>query len=74
MSEGNQSKAVEKLWMICEEFVKKQHIYCAESIYQSDRVIENAYEFIESVCDVVGYMDCDDEAETAAVDVTDRSR
>lgn len=44
---------------LCVDFVEEQHIYCAETIYQSDRVIENAYEFIEKICDIVGYKDID---------------
>ena len=42
-------------------FVTKQRIHCSETIYQCDRVIENAYEFIESLCNVVGYFDDGDE-------------
>lgn len=42
-------------------FVKEQRISCPETIYQTDRVIENAYEFIEKLCDIVGYdVDADD--------------
>lgn len=53
----------QKLWAACSEFVKDQTIFCVESVYQSDRVIENAYEFIEKVCNIVGYYkeeDCDE--------------
>lgn len=39
----------------CEQFIQDQRISCAETVYQSDRVILNAYEFIEGVCDIVGY-------------------
>jgi hypothetical protein len=39
------------------DFIKEQHIYCAENIYQSDRVIENAYVFIEKLCNLVGYYE-----------------
>lgn len=38
-----------------EEFVEAQDIYCVESIYQTDHAIQNAYEFIERLCDIVGY-------------------
>lgn len=51
-----------KLWNLCCQFVEKNRITCSESISQCDWVIENAYEFIEKVCDVVGYYeeeDCD---------------
>ena len=50
----------ERLEKICKDFVAKQEITCAESVYQSDRVIENAYEFIESICNEVGYHKCED--------------
>ena len=50
-----------KLWQVCEQFVTHQNISCAETVYQTDRVIENAYKFIEQVCDVVGYAPLDDE-------------
>lgn len=46
---------------LVEAFVQEQRISCAETIYQSDRVIENAYEFIQRLCDVVGYLQEDDE-------------
>ena len=47
------------LWNVCEKFIKDQDIMCPETIQQSDRVIENALEFIERICSVVGY--CQDE-------------
>lgn len=43
------------LWNVCAKYIKEQSIHCAETIYQTDWVIENAYEFIEDVCNVVGY-------------------
>lgn len=46
-----------KLLKICQAFIKKQEITCAETIHQCDWVIENALEFIEDICDVVGYVD-----------------
>lgn len=46
---------------IVENFIKQNKIYCPESIYQSDRVIQNAYEFIEQLCDTVGYYDDDND-------------
>lgn len=47
----------------CEQFIQDQRIHCAETVYQSDRVILNAYEFIEGVCDIVGYYDDPDLAD-----------
>ena len=55
----------EKVYQIVKKFVADQRIYCSETVYQSDRVIENAYQFIEELCEVVGYRDfkedCPDE-------------
>lgn len=45
----------EQLYDLCKQFIDEQDINCAESIHQTDRVIENAYFFIERVCDIVGY-------------------
>lgn len=47
----------DKVLQICQRFVVDQKITCPECIYQSDRVIENAYQFIQELCDVVGYYD-----------------
>jgi len=51
----------EALFKYCTDFIAKQKIECAETIHQTDRVIENAYEFIEGICDIVGYSESDDE-------------
>lgn len=51
----------EKLFDFCQTFVNDMDIYCSETIYQTDRVIENAYEFIEGICDIVGYAELDEE-------------
>ena len=50
-----QLKKFRELNEICREFIEKQEISCPETIYQTDRVILNAYEFIENVCNQVGY-------------------
>ena len=42
------------------EFMRSQRITCEETIYQSDRVIENAYDFIAELCDIVGYPEEDE--------------
>lgn len=46
----------ERVLTIVEAFVRKQRITCAETISQTDRVIENAYDFIEDLCNVAGYL------------------
>lgn len=51
----------QKLLEHCRMFIRDQEITCAETIYQTDRVIENAYEFIHGVCNLVGYHKRDDD-------------
>lgn len=50
----------QRLFAVAQRFIEQQNIFCAETIYQSDRVIVHAYEFIEQVCDIVGYVGLDD--------------
>lgn len=50
-----------ELLKLCQEFIEEQRIECAEDVYQSDCVIENAYEFIEQICEIVGYAEPKDE-------------
>lgn len=50
-----------KLHAICEKFIRDNSITCPETICQSDRVIMNAYEFIEQICENVGYCEVDEE-------------
>ena len=52
-----------KLKAIVETFVEKHGISCPESIYQCDRVIEDACQLIEELCNVVGYKECEGEDE-----------
>lgn len=44
-----------KLWETCRKFIQEQRIYSNEVIGQSDRVIINAYDLIEAICEIVGY-------------------
>ena len=48
-------KELTELHRICLDFIEKKKITCPETIYQTDRVIEGAYEFIQDICDIVGY-------------------
>lgn len=52
----------ERLLAHCRAFISKQGITCPETVYQCDWVIENAYEFIEGICDIVGYQSGEDDA------------
>ena len=40
---------------LVKKFIEDNTIICAESVYQTDWVVENSLEFIESLCEVVGY-------------------
>ena len=53
-------KALE-LYDIVEKFINDNRIWGAECIYTYDRVIENSYEFMHKLCDVVGYKELEDE-------------
>jgi len=47
----------------CQAFIIDQKIRCAEDVAQSDRVIRNAYELIEAICEIVGYYRDPDDVE-----------
>lgn len=53
----------QKLLELVEEFRGKHGISCPETIFQTDRVIADAYDFIESLMGVVGYARDEDEAD-----------
>ncbi len=44
------------LLKLCGEFIADKEIRSAETIYQADRVAEGALDFIEEICNVVGYL------------------
>jgi hypothetical protein len=56
---SHQSERDKVLTKIITDFIIKNEIGSGETIYQCDHVVENALEFIESLCDVVGYFDYD---------------
>ncbi|PZR92053.1 MAG: hypothetical protein DI537_14605 [Stutzerimonas stutzeri] len=53
--------AKNRLWAHTKKFIKDQRISCPETVSQSDRVIVNAYDFIEGACDIVGYHQDEEE-------------
>jgi hypothetical protein len=59
VEEQNMTKQ-KKLVLLCNKFIKDNKITCAESVYQTDRVIENAYEFIKQICEIAGYHKYDE--------------
>ena len=48
------------LWEHTKNFVKEQRISCSETVYQTDRVIVNGYEFIDGAAKIVGFHEEDD--------------
>jgi len=49
-----------KLLRACELFIDSHQIRCAEDCYQTDRVILEAPELVEEICQIVGYYEDDD--------------
>lgn len=45
----------ERLMACCLKYFKDQRIGCVEDINQTDRVIENAYDFIADIGKIIGY-------------------
>ena len=56
----NNSDSNVKLYALCKRFIADNEITCPETIYQTDRVSLNALEFIEQVCENVGYARVED--------------
>ena len=52
-----------ELFDLCREFIKENKIDCSETIYQTDRIAENSLEFIESICELIGYHEDEEELE-----------
>ena len=50
-----------KLYRLCSKFIQDNRIYCPETVYQADRVNDNSYEFIRKICDIVGYIELEEE-------------
>ena len=55
------SEKAERVLKIIEQFVIDQRISCDETIYQSDRVIVNAYDLMYELINVAGYMEIEEE-------------
>jgi len=53
----------ETLWVICQAYIKDHHISCSESIWQVDEILLNTPDFLEQICEIVGYHECDNEDE-----------
>lgn len=57
------NEKMKKIVDMVENFILDNKIRCSESIWQRDNIIENAYDFIENLCDIVGYYKDDEEEE-----------
>lgn len=56
----NQNKGTD-ITSVCKRFIRDHRISHPEQIYQTDKIIEDAYEFIEEICNIVGYVVENDE-------------
>jgi hypothetical protein len=54
-------KPKDKLWKLCEKFVKDNTISCPETIHQCDWVSENSPELVQAICEIVGYHKYEEE-------------
>ena len=52
---------VDALTKLCVKFFEDNSISCAESIAQSDRVIENAYDLLEDIGELIGYVEYEED-------------
>lgn len=57
-----------QLLIICRKFIKEHQIVSPESCYQMDGVIEAAPDFVEQICNLVGYWDDDTQSIIRTVD------
>ncbi len=57
-----------QLYAVVERFIIDNGIHCPETIYQMDHVIGNAYDFIEEVCNIVGYASLEEADERDCID------
>ena len=62
-------KNPEKVLLLVHQFIEEQRITSSETVYQSEHVIENAYEFLEEICNAAGYAEDDEEEDEE--DITD---
>lgn len=53
-------KKLDKIYDLIIQFRDEHHITCEEKIYQSDEVIENAYDFINDLINIVEYAKIDE--------------
>ena len=54
-------KEMAALWNACVNFIKEHEIGHVEQIWQIDSIILASTELVESVCEIVGYVEYEDE-------------
>ena len=60
-----------ELTKICRDFINGNHIGCADKIQQSDYILEDLPDFVEKVCDHVGYWKDPEDEENEDADGED---
>ena len=63
MTEKHDDDQLDDMHFLYEEvqkFITDNQITCSETIYQTDRVIVNAYEFLQRICEIVGYCELEE--------------
>ena len=51
----------DQLWQLAERFIDINDIFSSENVYQSDNVIEEAYDFLDNMCEIVGFKPYEEE-------------
>jgi hypothetical protein len=51
----------QELFKLCSKFIEDNNISWAEQVYQNDRLVTQYYQFVESICDIVGYQATNEE-------------
>lgn len=57
IKEGPTVEQLSDLWKICKKFLNKHKPSCPESIYQVDSISLACEDFVEEICNCVGYYE-----------------
>lgn len=60
MNDEPSVKEMAALWNACMNFIENHEISCAESIWQMDSTLIAAPELVEEVCEIIGYVECEE--------------
>jgi len=53
----------QELFKLCTKFIEDNKISHAEQVYQNDKLVTKYYQFVESICDIVGYQAMNEDEE-----------